>query len=697
MEDRSGQENTNQPELWTTLLLSLGMVASAFVNDAFFPSRGGLSREGSPTLFYAANALFVVFALVAVYRLARSGTTPAVHEDATEPSDSAGAFYRVEISGLAEGTDPAAAAKRLAALLKVDQGRAGKALASLPVTLAKRVDAERADRYRDVLTRNGFLPDIHDLSEHSRPAASKRPVYRIATITLGLSTACLVGVVGFLLLAEPKAASVEVFTVDLPLYEPPEGYACRPRPENFRDLADASDYIDYSDDLRPPGEITDLRALAAKASTVRYQHARADSQRVALHVIDQKNVSLMPRRLSVATSNRPQWLLLSGARLSGSNPSARYAIEVAPGANLERILVDSSVAQVEISDQSLTGSRLDRLLSAWSPSGIAGVEIQQLNLYKLCARRAQKRGSERNDYAIRQWAAATESLLGEPFTTSVILKTAPGPNEIIDIPFKPFTVDKERLQALDARWLYKAAQAEVHDYEIEKDYAVTYQARDDTTSAVAFDSPAALIDMLELYAGRKLIPVAVPSEERFKGSHPDDWIPYFWHLEYTQRNVTKGRKYKCSPNHRTIAGVIRGTIQDDDVECSWGNHFHYLDWGDDSVDDGWGSDIFYGGPGDDVIDVGYGSDIVVYTAGWGTDTLAGTCHNTFVDEQKLAGMNRYYWDPKWRYTKFIVFGQEIKREDIIATPGRLTHRVSGDSITLVGGGQSLCFNLVFWE
>ncbi len=698
MDDKREHDSGNRWELWVTLLLSVSMIGSAFVSEAFFPSRGGLSREDSPELFYSATAAFALLALFAVFRLARSGGDPEGYPEVDLQADTAQPAYRVEIIGLAEGTDSAQATRRLAALTKVDEKRAARALGALPISIARRVDAERAGRFRDVLTRNGFQPRISELAEGPSSASPRRgKLFRVATIALGLTSLCLAALTVFLLTTEPKPEGIEVYTAELPTFAPPEDYNCKPNGTAFRDRADASNYIDYSEDLRPASEVTDLRALAGGASEVRYRHADADSHPIALHVFDQNLVSLMPRRLQVLPSDRPQWLLISGLRNSSARPSARFVIEVAPGAKLERILVDSSVAQLTLSDQSLTGSRFRRLLASMAPSTIANVQIEKLDLYKLCARRSQKRGAERRDFAIRQWAAATQTLLGTPFTTSVILKTLPVIDEVTSIPFAPFAVDRDRLQALEVAWLYKTAQADIHGYVIEKDYAVTYQERDFAAQTVALESPAAAIDMLELYAGKKLIPVAVPSEERFKGSHPDDWLPYFWHLEYPVQKVTRLGKYKCSSYGRTVAGVVLGTIQDDEVECSWGNHFHYLDWGDDTVEDSWGSDIFYGGPGDDKIDVGYGSDIVIYTAGWGTDTLDATCHNTVVTDQDLAGMNRFYWDPKWRFSKFIVFGREIRREDIVATPGRLTHKVTGDSITLVGGGKSLCFNLVFWE
>ncbi|MBL4868658.1 MAG: hypothetical protein JKY67_20030 [Pseudomonadales bacterium] len=53
--------------------------------------------------------------------------------------------------------------------------------------------------------------------------------------------------------------------------------------------------------------------------------------------------------------------------------------------------------------------------------------------------------------------------------------------------------------------------------------------------------------------------------------------------------------------------------------------------------------------------------------------------------------SRYFWDEKWKYYNFIVFGAGINREDIVDLGNKLVHKKTGDSINF----NSRCFNLVF--
>ncbi|NOR55091.1 MAG: hypothetical protein GQ531_02675 [Sulfurovum sp.] len=132
---------------------------------------------------------------------------------------------------------------------------------------------------------------------------------------------------------------------------------------------------------------------------------------------------------------------------------------------------------------------------------------------------------------------------------------------------------------------------------------------------------------------------------------------------------------KCPSNEDEI--ILALGSQNHSIVCDAGDTAGILGTGDNWVDDATGNDIYYPGQGNDTIDTGSGSDIVIFDANWGQDKV--TVRSRRVNTDVIMGYDGSY---PWKYNTFIIFGKEIKREDIVWKKNRLYHLVTGDSIEL---------------
>lgn len=142
------------------------------------------------------------------------------------------------------------------------------------------------------------------------------------------------------------------------------------------------------------------------------------------------------------------------------------------------------------------------------------------------------------------------------------------------------------------------------------------------------------------------------------------------------------------PGHEDSA--LEGDERANIAECGFGNTHFYGGDGKDLLDDAWGNDILYGGAGDDSLDAGWGSDLLLFGRGWGQDTLDKTCHNARFDAARTPGSVGL--DYRWSYNNFIIFGPGIAPSDLHWEGKRLLHQ-DGDSLNFDGG--NICFNFVF--
>ena len=113
------------------------------------------------------------------------------------------------------------------------------------------------------------------------------------------------------------------------------------------------------------------------------------------------------------------------------------------------------------------------------------------------------------------------------------------------------------------------------------------------------------------------------------------------------------------------------------IVCNAGDTAGILGTGDNWVDDATGNDIYYPGKGNDTVDTGSGNDILIFDAHWGQDKVK--IQSSKVDTDTILGYDASY---PWKYSAFIVFGKEVKREDIVWQGKKLYHLTTGDSIEL---------------
>ncbi len=113
------------------------------------------------------------------------------------------------------------------------------------------------------------------------------------------------------------------------------------------------------------------------------------------------------------------------------------------------------------------------------------------------------------------------------------------------------------------------------------------------------------------------------------------------------------------------------------IVCNAGDTAGILGTGDNWVEDATGNDIYYPGKGNDTLDTGSGNDILIFDSHWGHDKV--TLHSHKVNRDSILGYDGSY---PWEYSDFIIFGQEVKREDIVWQGKKLYHLKTGDSIEL---------------
>ena len=132
---------------------------------------------------------------------------------------------------------------------------------------------------------------------------------------------------------------------------------------------------------------------------------------------------------------------------------------------------------------------------------------------------------------------------------------------------------------------------------------------------------------------------------------------------------------KC-PSHEDEIILALGS-ESHSIVCNAGNTAGILGPGDDWVDDATGNDIYYPGRGNDIVDVGSGNDILIFDLHWGQDKVK--IRSEEVDTRSILGYDGSY---PWKYSDFIIFGKEVKREDIVWDGNSLYHLKTGDSIVL---------------
>lgn len=110
--------------------------------------------------------------------------------------------------------------------------------------------------------------------------------------------------------------------------------------------------------------------------------------------------------------------------------------------------------------------------------------------------------------------------------------------------------------------------------------------------------------------------------------------------------------------------------------------------GNDIIIDADGNRIVNGGTGDDQITLGGGRSIIVLDASWGHDTLSVKCVGANIDPTQIPEGFPIPWTSPT--SNFIVLGQGIQPQDIEWRGNVLTHKVTGDTLTV----NQNCFTVV---
>jgi Ca2+-binding RTX toxin-like protein len=217
--------------------------------------------------------------------------------------------------------------------------------------------------------------------------------------------------------------------------------------------------------------------------------------------------------------------------------------------------------------------------------------------------------------------------------------------------------------------------------------------RRDDVNAITFSSAADFLKTLGEYRTRKLLPSSMPkSQPGARGAGVASWYGFADYQDAYTKRVPSGETNACGSGVDRRLLIIEGTGETNIVKCSHGNQLYFMREGDDHVDDSWDDDIIYGGPGNDILDAGWGNDLLFFNYGWGQDTVRKTCHSSSYVPQDSINSANVYWAPDWPYKNFIVFGKDVRREDIVSVNDKLVHKVTGDSISIDGN----CFNVVYW-
>jgi hypothetical protein len=147
-----------------------------------------------------------------------------------------------------------------------------------------------------------------------------------------------------------------------------------------------------------------------------------------------------------------------------------------------------------------------------------------------------------------------------------------------------------------------------------------------------------------------------------------------------------------------VAYIVLGTSEKDNINCDANRDITgiandpdaFLIGGpeNDQIVDAVGNRIVNGGTGDDTIRLGEGRSIIILDASWGKDTLTVDCAGAMVENSQIPKNFPIPWVHKT--ANFIVFGSSINPSDVEWRGTVLTHKITGDTLTV----NENCFTTV---
>lgn len=398
-------------------------------------------------------------------------------------------------------------------------------------------------------------------------------------------------------------------------------------------------------------------------------------------------------RVVVEKSDKPVWLVLLSAR------AGIWHVQQAPGADLQKVVTNQDVSEIRFSDvlpDRVTGI-LDYLLGNDAVPAQAPEILVMPN--SSCLKKFTRFQSYDDQAGFLNALASIRAWLGHPEKSFQSAELPSYFGTAFRIPFTEVPIAPERLAAVK-----KLAEkppsatgrraAAVHRREALTAALQQYadMPRRNDVKSITFSSPADFVGTLGEYRNRKLLPSSMPiSRPGSRSGGVASWYALADYRNAYSTRVPSGRtEDACGRDQRLL--IIEGTPETNIVKCAWGSQLYFMGGGDDDVQDSWGDDVIYGGPGDDIIDAGWGNDLLFFNYGWGQDTVTKTCHDSSYIPQDSVGSTKVHWDRTWPYKNFIVFGKDVRSDDIVSVNDKLVHKETGDSITIDGN----CFNVVYW-
>jgi len=106
------------------------------------------------------------------------------------------------------------------------------------------------------------------------------------------------------------------------------------------------------------------------------------------------------------------------------------------------------------------------------------------------------------------------------------------------------------------------------------------------------------------------------------------------------------------------------------------------------ITDAVGNRVVNGGTGNDTIKLGQGRTIIVLDASWGKDTVTVDCTGAMIAQTDIPTGFSIPWI--YKTENFIVLGNSINPKDVEWNGNVLTHKVTGDTLTV----NQNCFTVV---
>lgn len=591
------------------------------------------------------------------------------------------AMWKVIIKSVTIPADYDIVARRLATLLNISTPKASKLLARLPVVVKSNIDRAMAVKYQNALEKCGLdvvLEEIipaHDVSEVS--ATGLLPRWSLVVMGM-LVTGLLMSswLVFRLSQYNLSPGPLYLYAENFQRIQSPAGFKCgEVNPETIQ-----WDVLDYSHNVivDPIDQVN------------RYKSNLPASGAEDVHVV---GVNHGTGRIVMSASDKPVILFLMSAGFS------QWFIEIEPGANLKKIIVHPQITELRLEQVNLNNrfdSQLDFVLGG-SSSVMGNVQVQMVDEMPACVSFYPRFQSESEQARAKLRSKYLEQLLGSRELSLQVAGESNYFSQTFKIPMKGSNVSKARLESVyhyaDAmRKQSRQPTTAVEPADPNDQYRT--MLRDSSVRGINKTSVDELLDEVRAYQEQKRLPSHIPQSQITGKREVTDWLDLQAFRPARQISFSPVMKQPdCNDTQNLLSNMLAvyGDEAANRISCARGNQIYVMGEGNDVVEDSWGDDFIYAGPGNDQIDAGWGNDIVYFNFGWGEDVLDKTCHLAWFDRRSIPAAGKYFWDDRWQYKNFIVFGPDIDPEDVVLLPNKIVHKITGDSIVL----KSVCFNVVF--